>query len=66
MPSRCAAPKMNLSIPVGNEINLQKDDKALVYFIRPDKLGFKIHAAVYDDETFIGFVPYNQKLRSAL
>ena len=57
----CATPRMNLSVPIDNNINLQ-DDKALVYFIRPSSLGFKIHAAVYDDETFVGFVPYNQKL----
>ena len=57
----CASPKMNLSVPLEKEIT-PKPDKALVYFIRPSKLGFAIHAAVYDDETFIGMVPYGQKL----
>ena len=57
----CAAPTMNLSVPVTESLT-PDGDKALVYFIRPKKLGFKIHAAVYNDETFIGFVPYGQKL----
>ena len=56
----CASPKMNLSIPSQKEI-IPPTDKALVYFMRPRKLGFPIHAAVYDDETFIGMVPYGQK-----
>ncbi|MFC1523984.1 hypothetical protein ACFL6N_04255 [Thermodesulfobacteriota bacterium] len=57
----CATANMGLSEPA--EPYLAPDnDKALVYFIRPVKLGFLIHAAVYDDEEFIGFVPYNQKL----
>ncbi len=57
----CATPRMNLSVPIDTDIALE-DDKALVYFIRPNSLGFKIHAAVYDNDNFIGFVPYNQKL----
>ncbi len=57
----CASPKMNMSIPVSSEIKPEQD-KALVYFLRPNSLGFKIHAAVYDDENFIGIIPYNQKL----
>ncbi|WP_321491742.1 hypothetical protein [uncultured Desulfobacter sp.] len=57
----CAAPTMNLSVPVTETI-APNIDKAIVYFLRPKSLGFKIHAAVYDDETFIGFVPYGQKL----
>lgn len=57
----CASPRMNLSVPQEKEIT-PKPDKALVYFIRPSKLGFAIHAAVYDDEQFIGMVPYGQKL----
>ncbi len=57
----CATPSMNLSVPIDTDIALE-NDKALVYFIRPTSLGFKIHAAVYDDDKFIGFVPYNQKL----
>ena len=59
----CAAPTMNLSIPVTVTETIAPDtDRALVYFLRPKTLGFKIHAAVYDDESFIGFVPYGQKL----
>lgn len=57
----CATPRMNLSVPIETNVTL-KADKALVYFIRPEVLGFQIHAAVYDDNKFIGFVPYNQKL----
>jgi hypothetical protein len=57
----CATPSMNLSVPIDSGIALEKD-KALVYFIRPASLGFKYHAVVYDDDKFIGFVPYNQKL----
>ncbi|HDZ01474.1 MAG TPA: hypothetical protein ENH52_08435 [Nitrospirae bacterium] len=57
----CVAPRMNLSVPINTDIALE-GDKALVYFIRPNTLGFGIHAAVYDDDNFIGFVPYNQKL----
>jgi hypothetical protein len=37
-------------------------DKALVYFVRPNYLGFAINAAVYDGDKFIGIVPYDQKL----
>jgi len=36
--------------------------KAMVVFMRPSMLGFIISAAVYDDETFIGMVPYQSKL----
>lgn len=57
----CAAPNMKFSVPSSATID-QPTDKAVVYFIRPNSLGYKINAAVYDDETFIGFVPYNQKL----
>jgi len=58
----CAAsPRMNLSVTVDTAVS-PTGDKALVYFIRPNGVGFKIHAAVYDGEEFIGFVPYNQKL----
>jgi len=55
------APKMNLSVPIETKV-IQKEDKALVYFIRPELLGFKVHAAIYDGDTFVGFVPYKQKL----
>lgn len=57
----CAAPNMKFSVPSKTLID-QPADKALVYFIRPSNLGYKINAAVYDDAEFIGFVPYNQKL----
>lgn len=57
----CASPKMNLSVPIATDVKVEQD-KALVYFIRPSSLGFKVHAAVYDDEKFIGMVPFNQKL----
>jgi hypothetical protein len=57
----CASPKMNMSIPISSDIKAEQD-KAIVYFIRPSSLGFKVHAAVYDDEKFIGIMPYNQKL----
>lgn len=57
----CAAPNMKFSVPSTADID-QPSDKALVYFLRPSNLGYKINAAVYDNEQFIGFVPYNQKL----
>lgn len=57
----CAAPNMNLSDPAVAEV-VPGSDKALVYFLRPKELGFKIHAAVYDGDNFVGFVPYGQKL----
>ena len=57
----CAAPNMKFSVPSTATID-QPGDKALVYFLRPSNLGYKINAAVYDDEKFVGFVPYNQKL----
>ena len=57
----CAAPNMKFSVPSSATID-QPADKALIYFIRPSNLGYKINAAVYDDKDFIGFVPYNQKL----
>lgn len=57
----CAAPNMKFSIPSTATVD-KPADQALVYFIRPSSLGYKINAAVYDDEKFIGFVPYNQKL----
>ncbi|MGL1936853.1 MAG: hypothetical protein OCD01_17630 [Fibrobacterales bacterium] len=57
----CAAPRMNLSQVVTNEPSIQ-EDQSLVYFIRPSKVGYAVHSAVYDDSEFIGFVPYQQKL----
>jgi hypothetical protein len=57
----CATPNMKYSVPTTTVFE-SRSDKALVYFIRPNQLGWAINAAVYDDEDFIGFVPYNQKL----
>lgn len=59
----CVSPSPNMKqSQVTNTAPAVKADKALVYFIRPNHLGWAINAAVYDDKTFIGFVPYNQKL----
>lgn len=58
----CAAPNMKLS-QLATEMEQAPQDKALVTFIRPSKLGFKISAAVYDGDKFIGFVPYRTKLQ---
>lgn len=57
----CASPNMRHSVPADDTL-ISNQDKALVYFIRPSKLGFQISAAVYDNENFIGIVPYQQKL----
>lgn len=57
----CASPKMNMSVPMDKQITAPSN-KALVYFVRPNAMGYAVHAAVYDGDTFIGFVPYNQKL----
>lgn len=57
----CAAPNMKLS-DIAEPYVMPDKDKALVYFIRPSNLGYLINAAVYDDEKFIGIVPYEQKL----
>jgi len=59
--SGCATPNMKLSEP-GNEMEKVPQDKALIMFLRPARMGFKISAAVYDGDEFIGFVPYQQKL----
>jgi hypothetical protein len=52
---------MKLSQPA-DAIAQAPQDKVLVTFIRPSRLGFAISAAVYDDEKFIGFVPYQTRL----
>ena len=57
----CASPNMKLSQPA-NAIEQAPQDKVLVTFIRPSRLGFAISAAVYDGENFIGFVPYQTRL----
>jgi hypothetical protein len=59
----CAAPapNMKLSQPTNTTVAVNPE-KALIYFIRPQQLGFLIQAAVYDGEEFIGFVPFEQKI----
>lgn len=58
----CAGtPNMTHSI-YGGEVTKPEQGKALVIFMRPSMLGFLINAAVYDDEKFIGIVPYQSKL----
>lgn len=57
----CASPNMRYSVPAEGPV-ASSSNKALVYFLRPQKMGFAISAAVYDDEKFIGFIPYGQKL----
>ncbi len=59
----CAAPapNMKLSQPTSTAVAVNQE-KALIYFLRPQQLGFLIQAAVYDGEEFIGFVPFDQKL----
>lgn len=54
-------PNMRLSDAVAAPVE-PGPNKALVYFLRPSQLGFGVHAAVYDGDEFIGFVPFNQKL----
>lgn len=59
----CVTPKPNMSNSVVSSKPVEKRaDKALVYFVRPQFLGFAINAAVYDGDKFIGIVPYDQKL----
>ncbi len=57
----CAAPNMKLSQPTSTTVTATAE-KALIYFIRPQQLGFLINAAVYDGDEFIGLTPYDQKL----
>ncbi|MBI5203401.1 MAG: hypothetical protein HZA11_00620 [Nitrospirae bacterium] len=57
----CATPNMKLSQTSNMSIAV-KQDKALIYFIRPEPLGYLINAAVYDGEEFIGFIPYKKRL----
>lgn len=59
----CVTPAPNMKFSeVTNEAASPAPDQALVYFIRPNQLGFVVTAAVYDGDEFVGFVPYNQKL----
>lgn len=61
--SGCATtPKPNManSVVTTNSV-VAPPDKALVYFVRPNMLGFLINAAVYDGDRFVGILPYGQK-----
>jgi len=59
----CVTPKPNMKHSMVSTKTVQVPaDKALVYFVRPNFLGFAVNAAVYDGDKFIGIVPYNQKL----
>ena len=61
--SGCVTPKPNMSnSDVSTKTVEVQRDKALVYFVRPNFLGFAINAAVYDGDKFIGVVPYDTKL----
>lgn len=58
----CAAtPNMDHSV-YGGDVTRPDQGKALVIFMRPSQLGFLINSVVYDDEKFIGMVPYQSKL----
>lgn len=57
----CAAPNMMHS-DLGKSVTKPDPGKAMVVFMRPSSLGFAIHASVFDDEKFIGMVPYHSKL----
>lgn len=60
--SGCAAtPNMDHSV-YGGDVSKPDPGKALVIFMRPSRLGFIINSAVYDDEKFIGMVPYQSQL----
>jgi len=54
-------PNMLHSKPIMGEV-VPETGKALVIFIRPNELGYPIHASVHDGDKLIGIVPYNQKL----
>lgn len=61
--SGCVTPKPNMANSVVSTKPVQvRADKALVYFVRPNFLGFAVNAAVYDGDKFVGIVPYDQKL----
>jgi hypothetical protein len=57
----CASPNMKHSIS-SDKVIKASPDKALVNFIRPQKIGYAVNAAVYDGDKFIGIMPYGQKL----
>lgn len=56
----CASPNMGHN-EIGQPITKPDPGKAMVVFMRPSKLGFAIHAAVFEDDNFIAMVPYNSK-----
>jgi hypothetical protein len=59
----CATPKPNMKLSEVIDAPVEPmPGKALVYFIRPSQAAWGTHAAVYDGDDFVGFVPYNQKL----
>ena len=58
----CVTPEPNMKLSQAVAPAEPAPDKALVYFLRPDELGFPTHAAVYDGDEFVGFVPYNTRL----
>ena len=57
----CVSPNMRLSEPDCTVVQ-PCPDKALVYFLRTNPLGYAVNAAVYDGDQFIGVMPFNQKL----
>ena len=58
----CVTPEPNMKLSEAVPVTTPQPDKALVYFIRPKQLGFPTHAAVYDGDDFVGFVPFNTRL----
>jgi len=57
----CASPNM-LHSDLSQPVTVPESGKAMVVFMRPSSLGFPIHASVFDDEKFVGMVPYNSKI----
>lgn len=57
----CASPNMKYSMPLTENLE-RPENSALIYFIRPQKIGYKVNAVVYDNDRSVGFVPYGQKL----
>ena len=58
----CVTPEPNMKLSEAISPAAPSPDKALVYFIRPNELGYPTHAAVYDGDDFVGFVPFNTRL----
>ena len=58
----CVTPEPNMKLSQAISPAEATPDKALIYFLRPRDLGFITHAAVYDGDDFVGFVPYNTRL----